>query len=499
MFFKIVILGLVWGLNINLSYAQYDRPGWFVADDVADVTEDNSERNHPVVDEKISSKQLRALSSSHNPPKHDLGRKSNQYTKLLGNGFSLGKRELKLAVLLLKEEYKENTGRNFVISPLSFYAVSVLLANGVVDSTLLEFSKLFSVFRLADVSDTLKAYLSDKSKSYGWNISLWGNIFSQRYRTLIGDIVKAETWSLQGNTSTLNMWISEKTEGGVNKIIDERPVNDEELFVVSTVSFYHKWKFPFEQNLTKRKIFYAVDGEKTAVNMMYQNGTFDYFENDFMQVVRLFFDTGDFIVFYLPRENSDFNKFVANFDDYKMLPEFQNKKIDLFIPRFQLSSNVRNVREKFAVLGVKEIFSSIYNFAKMVNFDISVKVSEVFMNVRVRIDEGGHQGNESNVVVENEVNDNVSIIFNADRPFIFMINQGDIIGAVVKGNKLTSVDLAASQKEQVGEVTVKERKNGDPAWYENKNQQGDFILKENLKTKALSGQEAPDCIPKTTR
>lgn len=480
MFFRIIVFCLFFCFNIHLCYAQYARPGWFVVEDAANLSEDKVERNSFVADEKTNLTQVNEQPSFRHSQKHDLRKKSEKYAKLLDNGFSLGKRELKLATLLLKDEYEENTRRNFVISPLSFYAVSVLLANGVVDSTLLEFSKLFSVFRLADVSNTLKAYLSSKSKSYEWNISLWGNIFSQRYRTLIGDIVQAETWSLQGNTSTLNMWISEKTGEGVDKIIEERPVNDDELFVVSTLGFYHNWKYPFNQSLTRRKIFQSLDGEDTVVNMMYQNGSFDYFENDFMQVVRLFFDTGDFIVLYLPNENSDFSKFVANFEDYKMLPEFQSKKIDLFIPRFQLSSNLSNVREKFAIWGVQEIFNSIYNFAKMVNFDVSVKISEVFFNVRVRIDEG-RTLDEGDKGIENKANEDMPIIFNANRPFIFMINRGDIIGVIVKGNKLTPDDLDTSQKEQVGEVVIKERKNGDPAWYENKNKQGDFILKENLK------------------
>lgn len=488
MFFRILILCLIFCCSTNLGYAQYAHPGWFVAEDGADLSENKIENNPSVTEEKKNLTPFKKQPSVHNSSKRNLRKKIEKNT--INNGFSLGKRELKLAALLLKDEYKKNIKKNFVISPLSFYAVSVLLANGVVDSTLLEFSKLFSVFRLADVSDVLKVYLSDKNKSYEWNLSLWGNIFSQRYRTLIGDIVKAETWSLQGNTNTLNMWIGEKTEGAVNKIIEERPVNDDELFVVSALGFYHNWKFPFNQNLTRRKIFQTVDGENTTVNMMYQSGTFDYFENDFMQAVRLFFDTGDFIVFYLPRENSDFNKFVANFEDYKMLPEFQPRKIDLFIPRFQLSSQLSNVREKFAVFGVQEIFSSIYDFAKMINFDVSAKVSEVFFYVRVRIDEGFSRDETDNVIVENRANGDMPIIFNANRPFIFMINQGDIMGVIVRGNKLTPDDLAVTQKEQVGEVIIKERKNGEPAWYENKNQQGDFILKEDLKTKALTGADA---------
>ena len=491
MFIRIVAICLAFYFSINCGYAQYARPGWFVTEEVADdFSENKVEQRASVVNDEVSiDRRAKPVSKLRHSKKQAEEKRGKSNFQILKNGFSLGNRELKLAATLLKNEYRVNQGRNFVVSPLSFYAISVLLANGVVDSSLLEFSKIFSIFRLADVSDKLKTYLLSKNNSYEWAISLWGNIFSQRYRTLIGDVIKAETWSLQGTTDTLNIWMEEKTSGNISKIVESRPVNDDELFVISSLGFYHNWDSPFDKKLTKKKVFYAADGEETSVNMMYQNGEFDYFENDFMQVVRLFFDTGDYIVFYLPRENTDFGKFVANFEDYKMMPEFQPQRLDLFVPRFQLSYNMSNLRETFAGFGVKEIFDSIYNFAKMINFDVQAKVSEIFSNVRIRIDEGILQQDLEDNVTDNNVS---SAMFNANRPFIFMINQGDIIGVITVGNKLSPNELTAVQEEKVSEVAVKERKNGDPAWYENKNERGDFILKEDLKKKALSGQQAPD-------
>lgn len=491
MFVRVVAICLAFYFTISSGYAQYARPGWFVAEDAADdFSENEVEHKQPgIKDKSFTAKRANSVSKLRHSEKQ-VGQRTGKFnSQELKDGFSLGNRELKLAATLLKNEYRENNGRNFVVSPLSFYAVSVLLANGVVDSSLLEFSKIFSIFRLAEVSDKIKAYLVSKNNSYEWAISLWGNVFSQRYRTLIGDVVKAEVWSLQGTTDTLNVWMQEKTDGSISKIVEARPVNDDELFVVSSLGFYHNWVSPFDKKLTKKKVFYATDGEETSVNMMYQNGNFDYFENDFMQVVRLFFDTGDYIVFYLPRENTDFGKFVANFEDYKMMPKFQSQKLDLFIPRFQLSYGMNNVRETLAAFGVKEIFGSIYNFAKMINFDVQAKVSEIFSNVRVRIDEGAFPQDLEKSTEENDIS---SVMFNANRPFIFMINQGDIIGVIAVGNKLSSEELMEMREEKVSEVTVRERKNGEPAWYENKNEQGDFILKENLKKKALSGQKAPD-------
>ncbi len=487
MFFKtIVALGVIY-FNVGFCYAQYMRPGWFVAEEKMTPSMEDRLPENQYGKFRVEKNNVKKQSGVRQLPQYAIDDKSSKAVRRVPNSsFSLSDRELKLASILLKNEYKNSAGKNFLVSPLSFYAVSVLLANGVVDSSLHQFSKIFSIFRLADVNDKIKQYLQSKRKTYEWGISLWGNVFSQRYRTLIGDVVKAETWSVQDGTDTLNAWMSEKTQGVVDKIIEVRPVNDDELFVLASLGVYPNWEIPFNQSMTKKKIFYTVSGEQTSVNMMYLNGEVDYFENEFMQAVRLFFDTGDFIVFYLPCENSDFSKFVANFEDYKMMPDFQKMNVDLFIPKFQLSYNLENARALFAVLDVTEIFNPIYNFAKMINFDTQAQVSDILMNVRLRIDEGGISESKNDLDDKEENTHSVKAVFNANRPFIFMINQGDIIGAIVKGNKLSVEEVKANQQIDVGEVDVKERKNGNPAWYENKNEQADFYLKDELKSKTFS-------------
>lgn len=455
------------------SVAQYAKPGWFVAGNAVEIKQEKGVENR----RQVTGAQKNQQKISKNKEVHI--KKEN----IDSAGFALSKSELKLASSLLKKEYLKNKGKNFVIAPLSFYATSVLLANGVVDSSLLEFSKLFSIFRLVDVNAVLKSYLASKNKSFEWDISLWGNIFSQRYRTMIGDILGAETWSMQGSTDVLNSWISEKTNGAVDEVVASRPVNDDELYVVSSLGFHQNWQHVFDKKLTKEKIFYTASGEETAANMMYQHGAFEYFENDFMQVVRLFFDSGDYVTFYLPRENADFDKFVANFEEYKMMPEMSSQELDLFIPRFQLSYNLKNVKDVFGEFGISEIFSPIHNFAKMINYDVQAQVSDVILNTRFKIDEGTATTEDDSSIDDSVKNLPVtaSVVFNANRPFIFMLNKGDMIGVVTIGNKISQEMRERQKLEQVSEVVIKERKNGSPEWYEDKNQRGDFVLKSELR------------------
>ena len=62
-----------------------------------------------------------------------------------------------------------------------------------------------------------------------------------------------------------------------------------------------------------------------------------------------------------------------------------------------------------------------------------------------------------------------------------MLNKGDMIGVVAVGDKMSREMKENQQIDKVGKVVVKERKNGSPEWYEDKNYQGDFVLKRELR------------------
>ena len=59
--------------------------------------------------------------------------------------FANNNKDLELASKWLKKEFESARMQNILLSPLDFYFASVLMANGVVDQTLVEFSKMFSV------------------------------------------------------------------------------------------------------------------------------------------------------------------------------------------------------------------------------------------------------------------------------------------------------------------------------------------------------------------
>lgn len=334
--------------------------------------------------------------------------------------------------------------------------------------------------------------------------SLWGKVFSKRYREQMNNMLGTEIWSLQEDTAPINVWLKEKTGGAFNNAVEIRPVPEGALFLAGAAYFDGEWKFPFEEENTKLLNFYNMDGSIGKVMMMSQELVTDYYEDAVMQAVRLYFASGDYLTVFLPRAASDFNKFAANIGERRLKPEFNRERVEVSLPQFELFYKISDFRSLYALFGVQKIFlPDNYDFAKMINYDFPAYVEEVALQTKIRVREtrvrsGGAGGNGAAETVKPSVVTGLSgkdvKEFRANRPFIFMVNEGDIIGVYVKGRAEAAETAGKEDFQKTGTVYVREKKNGTPAWYEDKNQRGDFILRNDLKDKTLSDGNVSEAV-----
>lgn len=510
---KMVILMccLMWINFFGLpAAAQYVRPGWFVVDKVEGADGNFEEEKHgadkveePEADIVLGAEESCVSLSGKEHMKHPADEKPAG-TGHFRENFSLNNQNLRLAAVWLKQEMLKAEGENFVLSPLSFYILSVLIANGVVDESLLEFSKIFPVLRIRDVDAKLAEYLKSQNEGIMLVNSLWGKVFSKRYREQMNNMLGTEIWSLQEDTAPINAWLKEKIGGAFNNAVEIRPVPEGALFLAGAAYFDGEWKFPFEEENTKLLNFYNMDGSIGKVMMMSQELVTDYYEDAVMQAVRLYFASGDYLTVFLPRAASDFNKFAANIGERRLKPEFNRERVEVSLPQFELFYKISDFRSLYALFGVQKIFlPDNYDFAKMINYDFPAYVEEVALQTKIRVREtrvrsGGAGGNGAAETVKPSVVTGLSgkdvKEFRANRPFIFMVNEGDIIGVYVKGCVEAAETAGKEDFQKTGTVYVREKKNGTPAWYEDKNQRGDFILRNDLKDKSLSESNVSEAV-----
>jgi len=442
--------GLLFVVFCSLSMAAWaDReyPTWFIAKDRPLEVEKSVELSEDVDDEELQQSDVQnevkqdvvqektAVMVENEPKLQDETKPLVMVSDKLR--FARNNKDLILAQKWLQKEFREDNSKNIVLSPLSFYSASVLLANGVVDETLFEFSNMFPVLQLAVVNKQMQTYINSKKGSLSVYLSLWGSTFSSHYQTLMQQKLGAEIWGLSDTTAPINEWINVRTEGMITTIAPEKDVSKEDIILASAVCFKNKWQIPFDADRTKDGEFLNLNGQKSPILMMHKKSNVLYYEDDVMQAVRLFYKTGDYITILLPKEGVSFEDFIDELSIQEFMPAFEATEVELFIPKFDYEYEVSNSKEVYKMMGISKIFSgSNYDFAKMVNFDTPEYISDVYFKARITIDEERTEATEvSTATTSKGAAPVVSMeTFRANRPFIFMINNGDFIGAITHGN-----------------------------------------------------------------
>lgn len=339
--------------------------------------------------------------------------------------FATRQKDLAIAKAWLQQEFSHNGGKNIVVSPVAFYLASVVVANGVVDESLLEFSNLFSVLKLSEVGQNINSYLYREKDNVFINLSLWGKAFSERYQKMMSEQFGTEIWGIKESTSSINGWAEKRTKGVIKEIAPVKNAAEGELYVGSIS--YFKGQLPLMTYSVKEEDF---NGKKGKVSMLSAQVEADYYEDDEKQAIRLFCGNGNTLTILLPKKGVDFVEFVGGLDIYNLIPEFdENEKINVNIPVFNFDYNAVFTKNVYDILNIRQIFmKENYGFAKMVSFDEDVFLKDLFMTSKIDISGYGavSEGETENTAAKHT--------FNANRPFVFIINNGDFIGTFVHGD-----------------------------------------------------------------
>lgn len=350
--------------------------------------------------------------------------------------------DIKLAVSLLKNEaqFKQS---NFIISPISVYTAATILANGSDNQSLEELREYLltdSVYvPLTDITDILKNSQQAFSDKVVLNNSLWGNNFNAEFESIAGNFAAVKALPLK--TDNINKWLNVNTKGEISGLVKSDWVDKGDIYYFGIAALKDKWEQQFDWRKTKSRDFYSFGKNKPVkVNTMYARRFADYYEDEKMQAVRLWFTSGDFIEIFLPRRTVRFKKFIQNLNSDDLKIDYKKADVKVYIPRLELKSQIYDLRDIFAKYHIKKIFEpQNQDFDKLSNEPHTLK--EIFHIVSLRLDETGSEALPVPYDDEDETKDQVfgelpPKVFNADRPFIFMVNRGLLIGSYTQGEAI---------------------------------------------------------------
>ena len=354
---------------------------------------------------------------------------------------------LNLSVKWLKEAYKPT--ENMVVSPMSMYLAMTLLQSGAERQTFWELTNTLNPFFTTwyrhnedfllpspYTNAAVSEYLQNPSPAIEITNSVWGNLFKDSFVRTAVDVFKAEAYPLPENTSVINKFIEEKTHGKLQKMMEEYRPDSRDLLLVNTVYFKDRWADPFEGHMTQNADFFGPTGtKKTAMMHKVFSDRIPYFENEKMQVIALPYRKGDKMYIFLPKKGIEMKDFIENLTERDLFLEMIPLPVDVYLPRFKIEYGTVEMKPVFEKWGVKRIFNPSESQLQGITSQ-NAYVTSIMHKAFIENNESGTEAAAATVIAMKAMGmfgmkrQEMIFRFEANRPFVFMINDGLFIGVV---------------------------------------------------------------------
>jgi serpin B len=345
----------------------------------------------------------------------------------------------------LYSRYKSKD-ENIFFSP---YSISVALAmtyEGARGQTADEIQKVFHFSSDKDKmrSDFLNIYneLNKADKPYNLSTAnaLWAQKdypFMQDYFNTVEKYYDGKVTNLdfrsdtENSRKTINAWVENKTNDRIKDIIPQGALDSlTRMVLTNAIYFKANWSQQFDNQSTSDQEFKLSSGVNTTVKMMHETGDFNYGETNDLQILEIPYLGDDIsMLLLLPKGNSlsklENSLTSDNLANWKK--DMKYSEVQLSLPKFKFETNYL-MSNDLKEMGMPTAFSSNADFTGMSQTH-ELFISEVIHKTFVEVSESGTEAAAATAVI---VSAGAApgpkpqpIIFTADHPFIFLIQQKD--------------------------------------------------------------------------
>lgn len=341
----------------------------------------------------------------------------------------------------------DGIGKNVMISPLSISIAMAMSTNGASGENLDEMKDVlgFGDMEIADVNEQfmhLIASLVEADKDLALSIadSVWmREDFSLDVKTAFTDVLQefydAEIFTEGFTAENINAWVSEKTNGKIDKIVDE--IGTEiVMYLINAIYFKAAWTTSFKEENTREDVFTLSDGTETTAHFMtfseeeeapkFLAYSSDWGDKNGFSMIRIPYGRGVFAFYGIVptyENKTNIDDFIAEiaengFDHYVTLLS-EKEEFPLELPKFKFEYE-KSLVEIFKDLGMEKAFveGGFHNIADQPRDPF---ISEILHKTFIEVNEAGTEAAAVTAVsfAENAMPGG----FYANRPFVFVIRD----------------------------------------------------------------------------
>ena len=269
------------------------------------------------------------------------------------------------AALLRQTAGKEGV----LLSPVSLLYALGMTANGASGETLAQLEQVTGMDRdtLNDYLYTYRMSLPENTKKCKLSLadSLWvrdGFRMEDGFLDACVNYYDAEVYRSafdETMVSDLNHWVDSRTDGMIDKLLEEAPGSMTMLYLVNAVCFDARWQEPYEKSqIQEGAAFTAADGTRQTADLLWSEESI-YLSDDDTTGFMKYYDGGRYaFVGLLPQEGVLLADYIAGLTGGKLhalLNGHQYGRVEAAIPRFTAVSSLE-LSDALKAMGVTDAF-----------------------------------------------------------------------------------------------------------------------------------------------
>ncbi len=269
--------------------------------------------------------------------------------------------------------------------------------------------------------------------------SIWpqsGYPFLTEYLSLLDENYGVEITPLdyarepEPSRERINGWVEEKTKEKIKDLIPQGSIDPlTRMVLVNAIYFKGNWEDQFDPEATEEAPFTLSSGKEVNARLMSRSGNYKYAELPGFQMIDLPYAGRDLsMVVLLPSAGTSITSLeekmtIENFENWKKL--MTDQKVSLFLPRFRITWGSFSLVKALQSLGMVDAFSSTRaDFSGMDGRTDWLYITDVLHKAFVDVNEEGTEAAAATAVVVGARSVAAPpVVFRADRPFLFIIQE----------------------------------------------------------------------------
>lgn len=334
------------------------------------------------------------------------------------------------------------TSSNVFMSPSSMMVVLTMLHVGARNNTKDQMTKVLKLTRMknTDVLQHMETFVNTlKRGSKSVTLSAANRLFPHKDKTILEDYVSLVrkhfsadvklmdyTTKAEEARQEINQWVEGETNSKIKNLLPGGSLNSlTAMVVVNAIYFKGNWATQFEPRFTKKSDFTKLNSDRVQVDMMSRRmKKVKYGENRQLacKILELPYEGEDLcMIVVLPNTNDGLpalEKQLTLKVIRSLVSSVHPGTVDVSLPKFKLETSLE-LKAALSALGMGDLFDQ--GSADLSGMGRDLYVSQVFHKAFVDVNEEGTEAAAATAAVIMKRSIQLTLDFNADHPFMFMI------------------------------------------------------------------------------